>query len=55
MSLDSSAHLLELLDRDSFAIAIRGLFAWLPLSICMKAVLRYLPIGLISDFQGVYY
>jgi hypothetical protein len=25
------------------------------LSICMKAVLRYLSIGLISDFQGLYY
>jgi len=25
------------------------------MSFCMKAVLRYLPIGLISAFQGVYY
>jgi hypothetical protein len=51
----TGCHCLQQTIRDSFAIAIRGLFAWLPLSICMKAVLRYLPIGLISDFQGVYY
>jgi hypothetical protein len=38
--------------QDSFAIAIRGLFAWLPLSICMNAVLRYLPIGLIFRLPG---
>jgi hypothetical protein len=51
----TGCHCLQQAIRDSFAIAIRGLFAWLPLSICMKVVLRRLSISLISDFQGVYY